>query len=310
MDTARRNRIAVVAALAISAVAAVSFVLLLLFQSSDSLPTPGRTVTVHEALTITRKSNPETTEIQSNVQIRDWMGWVTMIETGKADGGATVGVYLGDPYAVESAPVITSTYFRVFPAEPDAHLAISGEETRALSVGDQVRFSGTIQRVGPYPELIINVETLTRLGPDRTAYELPEQDLEITLERALSGFDSDCCTAYRVKITGDRVVGIIRRDYSGNSIGEVETSVTKEQLSLLAYEVERAGFFRFQSAYPQPLSLICPLSSTDSISVRLGDTWNSSAFDYGSEHPHARRLYILAAKIDEIVNVKQWLKQE
>jgi hypothetical protein len=310
MDTAKTNRIAVVAALAISAVAVVSFVLLLLLQSSDSLPATGRTMTVDEALTITRKSNPETTEIRSNIEIRDWTGWVTMIETGKADGGATVGVYLSDPYSAEPTPVITSTYFRFYPTEPDAYLAVSEGETRDLSVGDQIKFNGTIQRVGPYPELIINVERVSRLGPDRTAYEFPSQDPAVTLERSPAFIDSECCQGYRVRISENGLVRLIRFDPLGNSTGEVETSVTKEQLRLLAYEVERADFFKLQSTYPQPLSLIFAHSPTDSISIRMGDIWNSSNFDFGSDHPQARRLYFLAAKIDEMVNVKKWLKQE
>jgi hypothetical protein len=310
MDTAKRNRIAVVAALAISAVVVISFVLLMLFQNSDRLPTVSRTMTVDEALTITRKSHPETSEIQSNVQIRDWMGWVTMIETGKADGGATVGVYLGDPYAVEPTPVITSPFTTIYPTEPDAYLAIPEEQVQELTIGDQIRFSGKIPSLRPAFDLTIRVEGVTRLGPNRTTYMLPSQDLEIMLERLPGVLDSNFYNDFRVKIDGEGQVTISRQDPRGNVTQEAQAQISDEQIRLIAYEAERTEFFRLHSMYPtSPMSPYLH-SPTVTVSVRLGDAWNSIAFDYGSEHPHARRLYILAAKIDEVVNIKQWLKQE
>jgi hypothetical protein len=306
MDTARNKRLVIVATLAVTIAATGVSVVLLLVQP---LARVARTLTPEEALTITRKSNPETAEIQSNIEIRDWMGWVTMIETGKADGGATVGVYLSDPYAVEPTPVITSPFISLYPypTQGDAFFAIPEDEIHSLSVGDQIRFSGTIPELGPTPNLIIDVQRYDRLGPEPASNSRSLPDMTITLERSRGGYDIDCCQDYLVRIMRDGSLRFKQREWNGQIAYDVEAKLSKDQMLHLAFEVERAQFFYLQSVYPPPASDHSPGAS---ISVQMGERYNSSAFSLSAEHPHARRLYILAAKVDEIINVKQWRKQE
>ena len=98
---------------------------------------------------------------------------------------------------------------------------------------------------------------------------------------------------------------------------ETQSKVSVETVAALVAAFERAKFFSLKDRYSEKEDG-CPGGVyTDATSAQISITLNGkskSIFHYHgcvdqSRQPYPTELYTLAATIDELVNIKQWLKQ-
>src|SRR5688500_317119 len=77
-------------------------------------------------------------EAMVGTEVRDWVGWVVFVEGGKADGGATIGVYMTDPYATQRAPRPRPWVIYTDPTMPDVYIGATEEDARIVVAGDLI----------------------------------------------------------------------------------------------------------------------------------------------------------------------------
>ena len=141
-----------------------------------------------------------------------------------------------------------------------------------------------------------------------------DSDLIIMLERESDVFQVS--PEYRLSIFADGTV-IFQGKKHVKSQEPIRTKIDKEQLAMLLAEFERIKYHSLRDRYVEENDG-CSLWGTDqpfaTTMLNIGGKKKSIVHYYGCWEegaPHVvfpRELYRLEAKIDEVVNSKQWLR--
>ncbi len=134
------------------------------------------------------------------------------------------------------------------------------------------------------------------------------EDVVITLRRG--GCYDDACPEYRLAITGNGTVIYVEYARVGLVYYEIvdahTTTISLEQVDELISEFERVDFFSLNDDYTGGHA---PNMVTPKISITI-DGRTKTAYYFSSRNSDVpKELFELENKIDEIVNVNQWVEK-
>jgi hypothetical protein len=154
-----------------------------------------------------------------------------------------------------------------------------------------------------------------------SAAQLVPTDTVITLERT-GGMST--CPVYKIMIFADGMVIYDGREYV-KQVGIVRSTITQDQINQLIREFERISYFSLRDRY-EDVPDGCPTSGSDSAwantSIKVDGSYKAIRHYYGcwySETPsrdhvphikelvYPKELVDLESRIDEVVNIKQWI---
>lgn len=153
-----------------------------------------------------------------------------------------------------------------------------------------------------------------------SAAQLVPTDTVITLERT-GGMGTS--PVYKIMIFADGMLIYDGHEFV-KQLGIVRSTIGQDQISQLIEEFERISYFSLRERY-EIVPDGCPTSGSDSVwantSIKVNGRFKAIRHYYGcwyserpSDHvPHIRELVYpkelvdLESKIDEVVNIKQWI---
>ncbi len=154
-----------------------------------------------------------------------------------------------------------------------------------------------------------------------SAAQLVPTDTVITLERTAC---MGSCPDYKIMIFADGMVIYDGREYV-KQLGIVRSTITQDQINQLIKEFERISYFSLRDRY-EVVPDGCPTYGTDmswaNTSFKVNGRFKAIRHYYGCQYseassryhvPHIRELVYpkelvdLESKIDEVVNIKQWI---
>ncbi len=129
---------------------------------------------------------------------------------------------------------------------------------------------------------------------------------------------------YKIVLFADGMVIYDGREYVKEA-GIVRSTITQDQVNQLIKEFERTSYFSLRDRY-EDVRDGCPTSASDSAwantSIKVNGSFKAIMHYYGCQYseppsrdhvPHIRELVYpkelvdLERKIDEVVNIKQWI---
>jgi hypothetical protein len=154
-----------------------------------------------------------------------------------------------------------------------------------------------------------------------SAVQLVPTDTVITLERT-GGMST--CPVYKIMIFADGMVIYDGREYV-KQVGIVRSTITQDQVIQLIKEFESISYFSLRDRY-EDVPDGCPRTGSDGAwadtSIKVDGSYKAIRHYYGCQYvdapsrdhvPHIRELVYpkelvdLESRIDEVVNIKQWI---
>lgn len=202
-----------------------------------------------------------------------------------------VGVYLYNPYY---------GFGKELESWPEMYLVnMSDKEVATLRAGQRIAFAGDLVMEGETEAVRNTRYILLEAEPPvaaPTAYEL--KDLHITLTR---GMCNGTCPDYTLTVDAEGKVTFQGRHYTHQK-GIATGMLERAQLVELATEIKKADFLGLDSL-SNDFALDIPKLT---LKVRMGGISNEAVTFTG----RPRRLELLMARIDQVVNTEQWLGDE
>lgn len=154
-----------------------------------------------------------------------------------------------------------------------------------------------------------------------SAPPLVPPDTVITLERT-NGMGTS--PHYKIMLFADGIVIYDGREFV-KQVGILRSTITQDQINQLIKEFEGINYFSMEDRY-EDVRDGCPASGSDmpsaNTSIKVNGRFKAISHDYGCQYvdapshdhvPHIRELVYpkelvdLETKIDEVVNIKQWI---